>query len=390
MTTNEVTSAGLITKDITEIISDLETAFKAIYGADINLDQDSPDGQLIGIFAQAVADLLDVLRQVYNSFDPDSAEGVVLDARVAINGIERNGGTYTITPVEITVDRALTLPGLNTDPDAPFAVVDDAGNQFYLQEQQIIVGAGSYDYDFRAAELGEVQVLQNTVTAQATVIVGVTGVNNPDPLGVLGQDEETDADFKIRRQASLAVGSTNSLDSMTANLLDLANVSDVYVHENFTGSTDGYGAVEHSMWAIIEGGAVADIAQIIYSKRSAGCDMNGAVTENVLRPNGEYFPAQFDRPTYDAIHIHFTLTAKVSGASYVAADVKTALVAALDYTLFEPATSAEIINLLEDIVPDFIPTLVEVSTNDADWFEILSPTSPQEKFTIATGNITIT
>jgi hypothetical protein len=223
-----------------------------------------------------------------------------------------------------------------------------------------------------------------------TVTIGVTNVNNPNPVGTLGTDEESDADLKIRRQSSLAIGSTNSLDSMLANLLAIDGVSDAYVHENYSDITDAYGAVEHSMWAIVEGGADADIAQAIYARRSGGCNMNGAVTENVLRPNGEYFPAQFDRPIYDAIFIRFTLTAKTPGATYVASDVKTALVAALDYTLFEEATSSEVTNLLATITPDFIPTVVEVSTNGSNWFEILTPTTPQEKFTIATGNITIT
>jgi len=390
MTTNEVTATGLTTKPLSEIISDLETAFKTIYGADINLDQNSPDGQMVGIFAQEIRDLLDLITQAYNSFDPDVAEGAALDARVALNGIERNGGTYTIAPVEVTVDRALTLYGLDSFPSTPFTVADAAGNQFYLELEQVIGAPGTNEYDFRAKDVGAVQVQQNTITSQITVIVGVTALNNPNPAGSIGEDEESDADLKLRRNVSLAVGAKNTLDTMSANLLNIETVTDAYVHENYLSVPDGYGVTAHTMWAIVEGGATADIGQVIYSKKSPGCNMKGTVTENVLRPNGEYFPAQFDRPSYDAIHIKFTLTPRQAGLTYDADDVKAALVAALDYKIFGKATSAEITDLLLIIVPDFIPTLVEVSTDDINWFEILSPTTPQQKFTIAVGNITIT
>ena len=45
--------------------------------------------------------------------DPDQAQGRVLDQRIAINGLERKGGTYTVTPVNITVDREVSLVGLD-------------------------------------------------------------------------------------------------------------------------------------------------------------------------------------------------------------------------------------------------------------------------------------
>jgi uncharacterized phage protein gp47/JayE len=387
MTTNEVTTAGLVTQALDEIISDLQTSFKTIYGSDINLESNSPDGQMIGIFAQLKADLLDLITQVYNSFDPDAAEGAALDARVALNGIQRIGASYTIAPVEITVDRALTLDGIDSG-NTPFTVVDESGNQFQLEETHVFGAAGLAELNFRASDVGAIQVQENTITSQVTVVVGVTVVNNPSPVGTLGQDEESDADLKLRRQISMAVGSTNSLDALRANLANIDTVTDSYVWENYTGSNDGF-IDGHSIWAIVEGGADADIAQAIYAKRSAGCGMNGDEAVNVLQPNGDYFEVKFDRPEYTPLWLRFELDPKISGASYVEADVKTALVAALTYNLYDSANSADVVTALHDILPLFIPSEVEISTNESNWYEIIAAADPQHKFTLSTDHITI-
>ena len=390
MTTNEVGTSGLITKPLSEIISDLQSSFYSIYGADINLNSNSPDGQLIGIISQQIVDLLDLITQVYNSFDPDSAEGSVLDSRVAINGIQRIGGSYTITPVSITVDRSLTLYGLDQTVQTPFTVADDAGNQFQLIETQTPT-AGTASYDFQAVNLGAIQTQLDTITIQITVVVGVTAVNNPSAASVIGQNQESDADLKLRRQISMAIGSTGTIDSMLANLLNVSGVTDAYVYENYTGSDpDGQGVSAHTIWPIVEGGDSAYIGAVVYAKKSGGCNMKGSVTPSVRRANGEYFTAQFDRPIYVPLYIKFTLTAKSSGApAYDPVAVKAALVAALSYRIYQKANTQEIFDLLTTIVPLYTPTLLFNSIDDANWYEILTPATPQKKFTVSTAHITI-
>lgn len=388
MTVNEVTSEGLITESLTEVTGDLQNDFKGIYGSDINIDQNSPDGQIIGIFSQAKIDLLDLITQVYNSFDPDVAEGSSLDARVGINGIQRLGGTYPVTPVSITVDRAMTLDGLDTSSD-PFTVADDAGNEFYLEETQVISGAGTDSYSFRAAELGAIQTQTNTITEQVTVIVGVTAVNNPDEATVVGRNEESDADLRLRRAVSVSIGSQGSADSLRANLLNTDEVTDAYVWENSTSSTDGQGVERNTVWPIVEGGDDDEIGEVIYAQKGAGCGLKGSETVNVLKSNGEYFEAKFDRPNYVNLYIRFALTAKQAGDTYDATQLKTDLVLRLQYNLYQSADSASIVNALGSLLPNFFPSDVEVSINDADWYEIINASSPQDKFAAAVGRITI-
>ena len=90
---------GLTLQGLTDLVNGLVADLQNIYGSDINVDPDSPDGQAINIIAQFGIDMREVLQSIYASFDPDQASGTTLDQRVALNGVQRNGGTFTIVPI---------------------------------------------------------------------------------------------------------------------------------------------------------------------------------------------------------------------------------------------------------------------------------------------------
>ena len=52
MAQNYIGISGLVTQSLEEIRQDLITKFKGVYGQDINIEQNSPDGQWINILAQ--------------------------------------------------------------------------------------------------------------------------------------------------------------------------------------------------------------------------------------------------------------------------------------------------------------------------------------------------
>ena len=97
-----ITASGLAIESLPNIISWLTSQFQAIYGNDINLNSNSPDGQLLNIFAQASIDQLELLLDTYNGFAVDSAYGTRLDQLVALNGLARLQGTSTIAYVLVT------------------------------------------------------------------------------------------------------------------------------------------------------------------------------------------------------------------------------------------------------------------------------------------------
>ena len=112
----------------------LTAGYQSIYGSGINVGSDTADGQLINIYAQTQADGADLLLQVNASFDPDQAVGVLLDQRCAINGIQRMGGTYTVTNMTIVTSTSVNLYGIDQTAQPAFTVADNQGNQYQLQQ----------------------------------------------------------------------------------------------------------------------------------------------------------------------------------------------------------------------------------------------------------------
>ena len=392
---NVIDSNGLQIQSLQDIINEILNGtadypgMYQIYGANINVAPNSPDGQMINIVAQAKLDMLEFIAEVYASFDPAQAVGVSLDERCAINGVFREAGTYTVTPVSVTTTQAVTLPGLDLYPTAPFTVADGAGNQFQLLVTTAIGAAGTTVCSFQAAVLGAVLTTLNTITNIATPTLGVSGVNNPSAATTVGITEETDYNLRIRRANSVALPSKGYLQGLYGGLIDVAGVTSVLVLENTTNSTDGNGIPAHSIWCVVAGGTNADIANVIYLKRNAGCGMKGAVTVVITQVDLTTFTVKFDRPTTERLYVQLDIhavTGSLPGDAYVQAQ----LVAGLAFAIGQSADASTITALLKVIAPNCAFSVVNVSPDNSSWVPLLAPTGVNYQFTLVGADITIT
>lgn len=392
---NILDATGLTVKTYAELTTYYTVGYQSIYGADINLDSDSPDGQFLGITRQANLDNLDLLVQIYNSFDPDLAVGVVLDQRVAINGIQRQGGTSTITNVTLVVDRALSLVGLDALVLNPLAVIytvaDNAGNLYQLIASQSPSGAGTYVYAFQASTPGAILTIPNTITNAVTVILGVASVNNPTVATSTGINEETDAALKIRRQRSTALSSQGYLSGLLAALLNITGMVNAFVYENNTDSTDGDGVPSHSIWVITNGGASADIANAIYSKRNAGCGMKGSVTYTIIQLDMTSFVVRWDIVVPETLYIQFNAHSMngidVIDATYIKNNLVTLLVPGVN----DPVNINELATLVQEIDSNCLVTGAGFSAAfGGPYTNTLSPTAKNKQFAVSAINIAIT
>jgi len=306
---NSLDSTGLTLATQAELVAAYTAVFQQIYGSDINLSSSTPDGQMMNIFIQSVLDLQDLLQTIYSMFDPDQAVGTVLDQRVAINGIQRQAGTYTVTNVTLTISQSVNLYGLDQSPQPVYTVADNAGNEWQLEVTQTGLGAGSHVLAFRAANVGAVLTIPNTITVPVTIVLGVTAINNPTTYTTLGTNEESDAALRVRRQQSVSLPSQGYLAGLVAALESVSGVTSAFVYENTTGSTNGDGVPGHSIWAIVAGtGASADIANAIYTKRNAGCGMYGSTSYSITQVDGSTFLVYWDAVVQQELFITFTAT----------------------------------------------------------------------------------
>lgn len=383
---NIIDANGLQVEDFNSIRAELEAAFKEIYGQDINVDQNSPDGQAINIFAQAAADNNEEIAELNASFDPDYAQGRILDERVAINGITRRAGTYTFVPLEITTNRACSfkgLSGVSSEADA-YTVQDGNGNKFYLTDDLNAENAGVYTAQVRAQNIGAVEVLPNTINTPVTIVLGVVSVNNPQGASSVGIDEETDAALKERRWQTLQKPSTGFPLSLEGALKDLNDVSYAKVYENWTDTVDADGIPAHGIWVVVGGGTDQEIGDTIWAKRSGGVNMKGAI--EVYVPDCPK-PMKFDRVGTEDIYIELTVE-PLSGTVNVD-DIKSAIISAVTPGVNESVNINMISCAVREFNPDLLSTDIKVSLNGTEWFNIVSPQSKKNRLLLQAEHITV-
>lgn len=447
-----IDSTGLNIETFPEIVADLVASFENIYGPDINVDSNSPDGQLINIVAQGDSDLLQLLQLVYNAMAVPTSFGVRLDQLVVLNGLARKQGTFTIDQVAVTFNTAITLPGLDQTDVPAFTVADNAGNQYQLIASYAAGAPGTFVLAFQAVDIGQVETIPNTITNIITSTLGVTSVNNPSvsisttgtisissptvtsipstatmlpgmtitgagiPNGttilsvdssvqitmtanatantsgltiavataadVIGVNEETDYQLKVRHDQSFNLGTTGPSDAVESALRNIADVVDAYVVENATSSPVN-SIPANGIWCIVNGGTNAEIAQAIYTKKGPGSPMKGSVSQVVTRPNGSTFTAKWDVAISQTLYVKFGIIWR--GAQALSnADIESALEAALSYKLGQQPSIGDVMIAMNTIAPTAIVTINSstegVSSDNASWASQVTPTDAQHYF----------
>lgn len=350
---DELNFSGLQVKDNPVLVNDLVTGFQDIYsinGEALNLDSNTPDGQLIQLFAYAGTIIREMITEVYNSCDPDKCVGAVQDNRYQINYIERKTGTYTLQNIAITANQTVQLEGLDAsynDPEASaFAVSDDNGNVWYLVDSTTIL-AGTTSLEFRAQEKGEIMPTIGTITNLVTIIPGViSAINNVGPTSI-GTEEESDSDFRIRRMRSVAVPGKNNTDNMEGQLYALDGVIAVKIHQNRTNTTDSTGTPAYSIWVIVEGGSNTEIADVIYGNLG-GAGTKGNVSVPITTSSMQTFNINFDRETIVPFYIRFDIRAITDLGEINQDDVKNYIAENLTYNIGEPVETSRVTQVCAD------------------------------------------
>lgn len=396
--TEGISSTGLVVKDYNTLLEDIQTALNSIYATDgdeINFGPETPDGQFTNIVTQLGSDVRELAQEVYNSFNPGNCSGSLQDSRYALNYITRNGGTFTIQNIDVTVNQTVTLQGLDenyneTDATA-YTVSDNAGNLWYLIDTTTLQ-SGTHSLPFRSKNIGLVQPVIGTITTQVTTVLGVTSVNNSVAPTTLGTEQETDAQFRVRRERSTERRGLNNIDSMLSQILDLEGVSDAATHVNPETETDATGTPAGYVWVIVEGGANDDIADVIYTN-SCGRGTKGEIEVNVPAVSGQTFKTCFDRPTPIPLYLRFDFKLLVELSAVDLSSIKTTLAENLTYRLNEEAETSKPTSEASNAIlingGGGYALNMEISTDGSNWVDYIPSASLKNKFVVDTTRIII-
>lgn len=245
-------------------------------------------------------------------------------ARIVVNTVTASHD-YTITvgatpktynsggsPTEASILTGLAAlytgdPGIN-------AVVTSDGTTAYLDltydtAQLITVSADltlqrvSNYAIFASTTPGPLDVPIGAVTQIDTPVAGWFEVNNRH-AGEAGRFTETDDELRARREISLKLAATGTLDAVVSHMQQVPGVLEQRILVNNSDTTDGNGTPAHHVWAIVEGGVPAEIAEVLYTQVAAGIGYRGDVEVVHISPiTGAAYSVKFDRPTLTDFYV---------------------------------------------------------------------------------------
>lgn len=332
MTTYGLTPTGFVRKPEAQIFDDIAARLRARVSPNIDLEPTSPDGQIIGIYARELGLLWEILENVTTQLDPDQAEDAMLESVCKLTGTAKEGATYSVISLNCTLSAGTTLLA-----GAHWAfVAGDPENRWTPISNYTADSSGVKAVLFRAENTGPINATSATVTVIATPVSGWTAVTNPNPPTV-GQDVDTNATLRTRREASLTAAGSTTRKAIREAVLKVDGVIDCLVLANKdVAVTDANGVPPASIEVVVYDGVApvaADnaIAQAIFDSIDATDPTFGSVTASATNEDDLAEVVKFSRVTIKNVWLIFTIQ---TGAGYVGdAAVKDYVVEQVKYSL---------------------------------------------------------
>jgi len=296
-----ITVNGFEKKRTDEIKDELDAAVKAVYGPNIDLSVETPDGQFNQSLAESYGNLWDIQEASYFAFVLAAATGVVLDNLVALANIFRLEASPSLVTIRCFGTDTTVIP-------AGSIVESTSGNQFQTLASGTIgsITTGEVDIDAEALITGNILASTGTITIIITPVTNWTSVTNPADA-VPGRDEETDGELRIRYAESTSISSQAQIEAIRAAVQQVDGVSSASVTENASSVPVG-GIPAHAFETVVLGGADADIAQVLFEKKPIGIEAYGTTIEVVTDSEGNNYNIGFTRPTPVPIYVIVNLT----------------------------------------------------------------------------------
>lgn len=324
-------NSGLQIDSFRDIFQNLSDAYKGIYGQDVDLDQESPDGQRVAIEAQARTDIEAALQWLYSQMDPDFNTGDMQQIIAKLHGLYLRPGSRSQRDLKVVTDRPVLLYN-------GYKIRDQA-NQVWFVRQDVTIPAGTTTVTFFAQNFGKVTGLVSDTFTQLTPELGILGITS-DVAVVVGRDEETPEQFRQRRNRSLENPATGSTGAIFAKVAQLAGVTDLNIGENDTKFDDPLTSIPaNSIWLVVEGGAISEIVEVMVKQKGGGTGTKGSITgryvESLVRPDGSVLriahDLELDRPIYKPLYIKLTAKRKSTNDPVDTDSLKEALASRIMY-----------------------------------------------------------
>jgi uncharacterized phage protein gp47/JayE len=314
----QITATGVSAPTYADILASLQASYRLIYGADINLDPSTQDGQWLAVLAQGYNDCNSAIVACYNQFSPATAVGAGLSSVVKINGIAREAATNSTADLTIVGTAGTVITN---------GVVGDANeNQWALPASVTIPAGGSIVVTATCQTAGAISAAAGTITNILNPTLGWQSATNA-ANAVVGQAAETDSALRQRQSQSTSLPALTPMQAIVEAVENVTGVTAVVYDENDTGSTDANGVPAHTISLVVEGGDATAIATAIASKKAPGLPTYGTTTQTVVDSAGQSNTINFFRPTSERIVVAITIKTLAGFVTATEAQIQNALAA---------------------------------------------------------------
>lgn len=281
-------STGFTPLSFDEIVARIGSRLEA-YNPGFDLTPESPDGQLINIFAFELSQAWNELGIVYNSYNPEEATGAALRNIGLITGIPYGVATRSTCTIDLTGTAGTIVPRGSI-------VTDSVGNEFQTQLAATIPAS----VEVVAMVSGFIDMPIGTVTTIKTPVTGWTAIDQP-AVGRAGTAAQTETAYRNVRNRTVLRNFSGVEAAMQARLLELGiNQATVINNDSKTVIlADGTPTQTiHVTIGEVSGITDMDIARTILATKGLGCPTYGSTTvTDVLDSQGIAHTIKFSRAT---------------------------------------------------------------------------------------------
>jgi uncharacterized phage protein gp47/JayE len=295
-----IDATGIHKPAFADEIGYFQNGFKAIFGADIVIDNSSQDGQFIGLLGTALDDVNSGIVAAYNSFSPTTALGTGLSSLVKLNGIARAVPSFSNADILVVGVFGTVITN---------GIVEDAnGNQWNLPATVTISILGQITVTAVCQVPGAITAPPNTINRIVTIVPGWQTATNL-AAATPGQPVETDGKLRARQAISTELPSNSNIDSVVAAIAALPGVTAVVAYENDQFQPDAASVPGHCIAIVVDGGNDLQIATAIQLEKAPGCGTYGTTAIILNSTAGIPHVYRFFRPAQIVITYNLVVRA---------------------------------------------------------------------------------
>ena len=203
-----VDSSGVHAQSLEDALNETRQEFADIFGEDLaNADQ-TPQGQLAGVFAMAKAIIGEALVDLGTAFDPNNSIGTQLDRLYGLLDLIRQTATRSRVTATVTGIAGTGLPSGSRAKTM-------AGAEFRTLAAAVLAPSPGIMVEMEAVDAGAVVADAGTLTEIVTVVPGWETITNAE-AAVPGMVRQNDPGYRAAysaRTAHRSVGSLSALES---------------------------------------------------------------------------------------------------------------------------------------------------------------------------------